>query len=190
MAVLSAGPADSVLTKASTPEPSDCAGVISRPSASSMDRPVTDCKSLMAARTPPLTSRIGASAVEGAVPPAMKRYSPSTTSKSTARVLAPPTSTAKRDSPSIKRAPLSRGGVKCSGWSIRSIVEALVQPAPKKVRMEWKRSMNAVKAAAYTPANKTPRVTARNTAPMPAPSSTIPALRGAPSALSLAEKWK
>ena len=50
IAVLSAGPAYRVETKASTPDPSGCAGVTKCRSASSSARPVTDCRSALSGR--------------------------------------------------------------------------------------------------------------------------------------------
>src|ERR1700690_2572452 len=99
--VLSAGPADNVETNTSTPDPSDWSGVMTRRSESSILRPVMVCNEAIALRTPSLTSLNGASAVEGAELDARNRYSPSTTSKSTARVFAPPISTARRESPCV-----------------------------------------------------------------------------------------
>ncbi len=100
--VLRAGPADSVDTNISTPDPSAWMGVMTRRSASSMVRPVMVCSDAIAFRAPSLTSLNGASAVEGAELDARNRYSPSTTSKSTARVFAPPISTARRESPCVR----------------------------------------------------------------------------------------
>src|ERR1700690_426436 len=100
--VLRAGPADSVDTNISTPDPSACMGVMTRRSASSMVRPVMVCRDAIALRTPSLTPLNGASAVDVAELDARNRYSPSTTSKSTARVFAPPISTARRESPCVR----------------------------------------------------------------------------------------
>src|SRR5689334_6838584 len=92
MTVLTEGPAETVATTASTPEPSACAGEIKPPPCARILVPVTTCKLLIASRTPMPTSLNGDSAVDGACPDATKRYSPSTTSKSTTRVTAAPTS--------------------------------------------------------------------------------------------------
>jgi len=87
-----------VATKASTPSPLACSGVMSWPCSSSNRRPVASSICPMAWRTPRSTSARGGSIVLRASPWATKRYWPSITSIRITLVIVLPQSAAKIDS--------------------------------------------------------------------------------------------
>src|SRR3990170_8657064 len=100
MMVRRLGPADAVATNTSVPDPSALAGTINESDSSSNRRPVTLWTCSSACRIPSPISATGKSAVDAERPVATKRYRPSTTSNSEARVFTLPTSTASKVSAS------------------------------------------------------------------------------------------